>query len=195
MRLVVKSLLIFWSIVALVIAVRFIVINIPKDFDIDFLSEKKESNRLYFPLKKRLAFILNGIEGCTKEDRAFPTIYNDEIISTGSNCWNGDCELTVEFGDSIPKTIELYVKENGTCQLKEFKVPKVLDTIGYRIDLQLTQKQRLDLGGIGITKNIRLEHAKGYSFTNKHKYYFYDKKLDKDTLLLNDEKLDTVYFK
>jgi hypothetical protein len=181
--------------VILIVGIRFIVTHIPKDMNIDFFTKKEESNRLYFPLKKRLAFILNGIEGCTKEDRSFPAFYDNEIISTGSSCWNGDCELTVEFSDTIPKTVELYVKEKGACQQKEFKVPRVLDTIGYRVDLQLTQKQRLDLGGIGITKNIRLEHAKGYSLTHNHKYYFYDKKLDKDIILLDDEELDTVYFK
>ena len=191
MKFLLKSVLIFWGIVLFVFAIRFIVLHMPKDI----LSSKKESSRLYFPLKKQEVFLLNGMEGCSKDHRSFPVIYDTEIISTGSKCWNGDCELTVVFGEVIPETIELYVKENGTCQQKKFKVPKLLDRMGYRVDLQLTQKQRLDLGGIGLTNNIRLEHAKSYTLTKQHKYYFYDKIRDKDTLLLDGEKIGTVYFK
>ena len=209
MEKLMKVLLVFWGIVLVSMALKFLSSILPNKIDFSFSDyintdaiskmlhistpdNAVDENLIYFPLQKRYGLNLQGYEGCVKDytagkyERGFS-------YSTSSMCMNGECELNVEFQEKIPKKIKLYIKSVNDCSLKEFEVPKTLDAIGYFVNLQLTPKQKTKLG-IHSGDKIRLEHANGYSLSGNKQFYFYDIPVDKDNIVVNDTIVGEVLF-
>ena len=209
MEKIVKILLIFWGIVFVTVGLKYVSTLLPNKIDFSFSDyintdtiskalhistpdNSENENLIYFPLQKRYGLNLQGYEGCIKDFTAgkHEKGFN---YSTNSMCMNGNCELNVEFEEKIPKKIKLYIKNNDDCSLKEFKVPKTLDEIGYFVNLQLSPIQKVNLD-IHTGDKIRLEQANGYSLSGSKQYYFYDTPIDKDNIVVNDTIVGEVFF-
>ncbi len=194
-HLMFKGLLLFWGIVFSVTIMKFATeITIP-NMSLNFgtvVAEDKivDEREIRIPLEEYFGLVIEGAEGCMK-DHKFHT--SKESLNTSSSCWNGECKVTVEFGNSIPKEVGLYIKENGKCVEKKFQVANNIQTIGYRVDLQLTQEQKSFLGIVSGDK-VELKNANGYSLNILHQHYYYDTKANKDMIVVNDEERGTVYF-
>ena len=193
-----KFILIFWGIVLFAIVIKALIDFLPKKFDFSFKNNiitsnnSKQDNEIHLPLQEQYGFILDNVQSCTKNYKS--GIYQKGYsFNTSGQCSNDFCKLTIELKEKIPKTISLYIKNGNDCNLQEFSVPKVLNTIGYYIDLQLTDVQKNNLGIITGDK-IRLKQASGYSIDSQHQLYFYTSKVSEDTILINDENKGKVYF-
>ncbi|NOR56536.1 MAG: hypothetical protein GQ531_10040 [Sulfurovum sp.] len=198
MDMIMKALKVFWGIFALLLVVKIVVGIAPTSLNFSFvdgimtkITEAKE-DRLTFALEARKGMVLSTIKGCIKEHNA--GIYERGYsYGTQGQCMNGLCSLTVEFNQEIPKKVQLYVQKNAACVLQTFEVPKTLETIGYQVNLQLSQIQKEHLG-IKQDDKIILEHSNGYSFSGKDRFYYYDAALTEDMLSVNDAVLTSVYF-
>jgi len=197
MRIILKALLIFWGIVLVVILLKVLTNVKVEDFDFDFLKKEFQLNNkdnaiIYFPLEEQNGFVINGVESCSKDYKS--TLYvKGYSFDTSGSCYNESCKIQIAFKEKIPQTVKLYIKANNDCNLKEVNVPKVLDVIGYSINLQLSESQKSDLG-ILIGDKIRLEHASGYTLSAHTQLYFYNTQVDKDNILVNDTIVGQVFF-
>jgi len=198
-QLIIRVLSIFWGIVLFAIVIKALVDYLPKknwhfSYNPKKNSEKSlnHTNYLYFPLKERHGFTLDGYKSCIKHSKTaiYKRGYN---FNTSESCWNNDCSLHITFTEKIPQNIDLFIKKSNTCITKKFSVPKTLDIISYYVDLKLSpeQKHKLD---ICSGDKIRLKHANGYTLDNKHKFYTYSTKRTSDTLLVNNQDVGKIYF-
>ena len=198
MKILVKFILIFWGIVLGVIVIKSLINFLPKDFDFSFenniatSSQPKQDNEIYLPLQKQYGFTLDNVQGCVQNYKSgiYQKGYN---FDTSGQCWNDICKLTIQFQEKIPKTINLYIKHGSDCNLQKFNVPKVLNTIGYYVDLQLTDTQKQNLG-ISPGDKIQLKQANGYTIDSQHQLYFYTNKISEDTILINNNNKGKIYF-
>ena len=121
-------------------------------------------------------------------------------FSTSSQCMNGDCTFTVEFGKTYPQTVGLCVMSGNECTLKYFDVPDEPEVIGYTTTFKLTDELKEALGIKSWEDDIKLEGASGYhangSFTEGKVYTFsYDYKPTSDSLYVNQEFKKRVKFR
>jgi len=202
-KILLKTLLILLGIILFIFAIKILTVFLPTDFD--FLSPNKSDinvpNRgeetddkdvIFFPLQAQYGFTLDGVKGCSKDYKS--GIFEKEYsYSTSGSCWNSSCALNISFSEKIPKDISLYVIKNGHCELEKFEVPNPLDTVGYSVDLQLTQTQKNNLSIIRGDE-VKLKKANGYSLDSKNQFYFYDNKLAEDIILVNGKEKGKVYF-
>ena len=198
-QLIIKILSIFWGIVLFSIVIKALVDYIPKknwnlsvDGKVNIKKSLHNTDVLYFPLKERYGFTLEGYESCIKNSQS--AIYKQGYtFNTNGSCWNNNCSLHITFSEKIPKSVDLFIKQDNTCITKNFLVPKGLNTMSYYVDLQLSQSQKQQLGIVDGNK-IRLEHANGYSLDSTHQYYTYSTKRTKDNILVNDKNVGEIYF-
>ncbi len=190
-KIMIKVLLIYWTIVFSVIILKSITDVIPKITSFIFstvIAEKEKE--ITMPLEEYFGLIIEDTEGCMKNSKFHTYVKN---IKTSSSCLNGECKVTVEFEDYIPKEVGLYIKENGRCIEKKFNVTDNMKTIGYRVDLKLTQEQKNSLGIIEGDR-VELKNANAYLHNLVHKYYYYDSRVKDDTIVVNHEEKRTIRF-
>ena len=204
MEKLMKVLLVFWGIVLMSIALKFLASYLPNEIDFslssyfntDSTSESpkttEDDKNIIFPLEKQYGLTLEGYKGCTKNYSSgeFEKGFN---ISTNSLCSNDECSISVAFEKAIPKTIKLYVEINNDCHLKEFIIPQNPDIVGYYVNLQLSESQKEYLQ-IKSGDKIRLENSNGYSLHGDTQLYFYSIKMDEDNILVNDIMIGKVFF-
>jgi len=157
---------------------------------LDSIEKEYDNKSVYFPLKEQYGFTLNDTESCAQEKTSLLT---DQTYNLNSNCWNDSCSINIKFLETIPQNISLALLKNGKCVVEEVKVPKSLDTVGYFVDLKLTQKQQDKLSILNQNK-VRLSEATGYSLNSKEHLYFYETKLLQDEILVDGKNKGTIYF-
>jgi len=202
-NILLKTLFIFLAILLFSFALKTLAVFLSTDFDslspnksdihvANLGEETDEKDVIFFPLQTQYGFTLDGVKGCIKDYQS-GIIEKGYSYSTNGSCWNGSCALNISFSEKIPKDISLYVIKDGHCELEKFEVSSPLDTVGYSVDLQLTQTQKNNLSIIRGDE-VRLKEAKGYSLDSKNQFYFYDNKLAEDTILVNGKEKGKVYF-
>ena len=197
MRIVLKILLIFWGIVLVGILIKALTNVKIENFDFDFFKKmtqlnSKDEQTIYFPLQKQNGFVIHGYKSCVKDYKSALQVKGYNFDTMGS-CYNDSCEIQIKFKTKIPQTVKLYINANNDCTLKEFNVPKTLNTIGYFVNLKLSEKQKNDLG-IHREDKIRLENANGYELGSNSQLYFYDTQFTEDNILVNDTVVRKVFF-
>ncbi len=197
MRIVLKILLMFWGIILAGILIKALTNIKVENFDFDFLQKVSQFNNkndqtIYFPLQEQNGFVIHGYKSCVKDYKSAFYVKGYSFNTSGS-CYNNSCKIQIEFKEKIPQAVKLYIKSDNDCKLKEFNVPKTLNTIGYFVNLQLSEKQKSDLT-IQSGDKIRLEHANGYSLSANTQLYFYDTQFSEDNILVNDTIVGQVFF-
>ena len=193
-NIIAKALLVFWSMVFAVIALKYTtdMLNSNSNFIVSTGKSKiiNRKGEIHIVLETYSGLVLDGVRGCMKNHKFDTSNLN---ISRSNSCVNGKCKLTVEFEDSIPNNIGLYVKENSKCIEKTFNVESNMQVLGYRVDLKLSPDQKDSLG-IENVDDIELKNASGYSFSPIHKYFYYNLKMKKDTISENGVNKGIIYF-
>ena len=198
MNAIVKILIAFWTIVIVVLGLKYASETVPSDF-FDFLKDKEEikvkkveTGEINMPFNERKALKIKGYNGCSVNNKYHKS---KENIHYSNTCSHGRCTILAEFGEGalIPPAIELYVRVNGKCIAENFMVKENLISVGYFVDLSLTEAQLTHLG-IKYNDKITLTRAIKEELTVNHKHYFYDKDLLSDTLSVNDKIIGKVNF-
>ena len=119
-----------------------------------------------------------------------PHAYN-----TSSSCMNGNCSMTVEFGDEIPESVALCVKQGDNCVLKHFNVPKNPEVVGYTASFELTPEIKSQLDIQSWEDEITFENANGHSLEDNIYTVSYESMPIEDNLMVNGQVKLKVKFK
>ena len=106
---------------------------------------------------------------------------------TSSQCTNGACTMTVEFGNDVPKMVALCVKQGDDCLLKYFDVPQNPEVVGYTASFELTPEIKSRLGIHSWEDKIEFENANGFSLEDDIYTVYYKTMPAEDNLLVNDQ--------
>lgn len=214
MEKLLKALLVFWGVVITIIVIRFILVTVNfgtlfpdmKNVTQTLIAEVSNyvdrtlteddqktdsSDKMQFTLEENREMVLPRTKSCTKNGSAH---FEPKYLNTASQCFNGDCTLSVSFRNEIPEKVGLYVQEGPRCVEKYFEVAPHLQISGYRIDLQLNPEQKAALG-IHSGDTVRLRQSDEYELDPTHQYFFYDTALASDDVMVNGEKKGTVFFR
>ena len=211
-----KLLTLFWTVVIAVFVVHYAIQYIPQlskngfridleDMEIPFFSKNTakaapshlreapaNSNSLErLKIVKKYGMTIDNVSSCSPFEAE--TLEKDKrckqprTYDTSSQCTNGQCTMTVEFGNDVPKMVALCVKQGDDCLLKYFDVPQNPEVVGYTASFELTPEIKSQLGIQRREDRIKFENANGFSLEDDIYTVYYKSMPAEDNLLVNGQ--------
>lgn len=191
---VLKTILYVWGFVFLVFVMKFLISHsdslsqLPQNVWVKvrtYLHDATAKKRLTLPLIEKYGMTIEGISLCTNKNKA-PVTNNPLLSSISSSCWNGDCKVSMEFKDKVPKTIKLNVKllHSDNCLRETYDTSGVSEVVAYQAKLTLTDDIKNKLGIVSGNEEIHMKHETGYTKTKTNGIY--EITFDFDTLPTSD---------
>ena len=177
------------------------------DIEIPFLSEKSkatvpphqtetpadtDSNSIErLKIVKKYGMKIGNVSSCQLSKPGTPEkdtrCKQPRVYDTSTQCTNGACTMTVEFGNDIPKMVALCVKQEDDCVLRYFDVPQNPEVVGYTASFELTPEIKSRLGIQDQGDRIKFENANGFSLEDDIYTVYYKSMPAEDNLLVNDQ--------
>ena len=211
-------LLFFWAFVIIVITLNFLFKGVSSVTDTSWVGaittslsasdQKVESGSAsgntiealkVLPLSKNYGLVLNNFEMCPlflpdsfeRDTRC----QKNNTYTTSGHCFNGSCDITVEFGSSYPESVDVCVKKGDDCIRQTFDVPQNPEVVGYTATIDLTPERKEKLGIYSWEDKVELKGARGYDSKGDIYTFYYDEQPIGDELLVNDQVQLKVKFK
>jgi len=206
-----KTILYVWGFIFLVFAMKFMISHSDSLSQLPqnawekvrtYLDELTAKKTLTLSLVEKYGMTIEGVSLCTDntKDTSVQLRTNSSLGSISSSCWNGDCKVSMEFKEKIPKRIKLNVKllHSDNCLIESYDASSAAGVVGYQAKFILTDVLKEKLGIASGEKEIHLKHETGYTKTKRNGRYEFTFNFDElpttDILMVDGDETMEVTF-
>ncbi|MDQ7086061.1 MAG: hypothetical protein Q9M36_14620 [Sulfurovum sp.] len=165
--------------------------------------EKEKAIELTVLLEEHYELLYKNLPLCTPKDKSTDSTFKRIKVGNlpiNTNCSKGKCSVSIEIKDpkEYPKSILAYVTDEGECKQRSISM-KIRPRVKYYEGvIKITPEWLKSLGIVGNDYNVSVlntNNSKVSQFMGtKEVSFFYDKKVNVDTLMINGIKKANIIY-